>query len=111
MVDTMTRERRQDARVNWQAPASFRPQDDSRSHQGTTMDLSRGGSLIRSPIPLEEGSGLELRIDLGEFSLGPVAGRVKRSNPVFYGPGHLVAVEFSERNDALMNALQGLSEG
>jgi hypothetical protein len=28
--------------------------------------------LIRSPIPLEAGSGLELRIDLGEFRLVPV---------------------------------------
>lgn len=69
------------------------------------MDLSKGGSLIRSPIPLEAGSGLELRIDLGEFRLAPVDGCVKRSHPAFQGPGHFVAIEFDERNDGMMDAV------
>ena len=96
--------------MSYQAPAAIKPALDERTYKGQTVDLSRGGSLINSPIPLEEGSGLELRIDLGEFTLAPVDGKVKRSNPVFYGHGHLVAVEFDEKTESLMDAIARASE-
>ena len=85
--------------------AQLRPECSERSYDGKTVNLSRGGSLIRSPIPLEAGSGLELRIDLGEFCLAPVDGNVKRSHPAKHGSGHMIAIEFNERSDILMDAL------
>ena len=106
----MTSERRKDPRVSYQAPAAIKPALDQQTYKGQTVDLSRGGSLINSPIPLEEGSGLELRIDLGEFTLAPVEGKVKRSNPVFYGHGHLVAVEFDDKTDTMMDAIVRASD-
>ena len=106
----MTRERRKDPRVSFQAPAVIKPALDQQTYKGRPVDLSRGGSLINSPIPLEEGSGLELRIDLGEFTLAPVDGKVKRSNPVFYGHGHLVAVEFDDKTDSLIEAIERASD-
>lgn len=101
----MTSERRKYPRFQCEFPAEIRPARRDESFEGSTVDVSRGGSLIRSPIPLEAGSGLELRIDLGEFCLAPVDGCVKRSNPALQGPGHFVAIEFDERNDQLMDAL------
>ena len=106
----MTSERRKDPRVSCEMPASLKPALDPQTYHGRTVDLSRGGSLINSPIPLEEGSGLELRINLGEFTLAPVDGKVKRSNPVFYGHGHLVAVEFDDKTDTLMDAIVRASD-
>ena len=90
--------------MSYQAPAAIKPALDERTYKGQTVDLSRGGSLINSPIPLE------LRIDLGEFTLAPVDGKVKRSNPVFYGHGHLVAVEFDENAETLMDAITRATE-
>ena len=101
----MTSERRRDPRVKWEAPAAFKPSLHKQSYQGQTVDLSKGGSLIQSPIPLEAGSGLELRIDLGEFRLVPIDGKVCRSNPTALGHDHLIAIEFDERHDALMDVV------
>lgn len=101
----MTQERRKDPRVKCDFPASLRAGKREEIFEGRTVDLSRGGSLIRSPIPLEAGSGLELRIDLGEFRLAPVEGCVRRSHPAFNGTGHFIAIEFDERSDDLMDAL------
>lgn len=101
-------ERRKEPRITCCVPAQLTNSQDLTVHQAHTIDVSRGGSLIRSPIPLQAGSGLELRIDLGELCLSPVKGRVRRTNPMFYGTAHLVAVEFSTPSDSLVQFAQEL---
>ena len=89
-------ERRKHPRIAWRTPATFSSGPQGLLRQAQTVDLSKGGSLIHGPIPLEAGSGLELRIDLGEFCLAPIDAKVKRSDPGPQGPGYLLALEFSE---------------
>ncbi|MFA7483480.1 MAG: PilZ domain-containing protein [Vulcanimicrobiota bacterium] len=77
----MTSERSREPRASRRASVGLQPSARHRLYSGYSVDTSRGGSLIRGPIPLEAGSGLELRIDLGELTLAPVEGRDKGCNP------------------------------
>jgi PilZ domain-containing protein len=74
----MTKERRQHNRAKLRVPTGIQAELRQRGRRPQTIDLSKGGTLIHGPIPLEAGSGLELRIDLGEFRLAPAEGKVKR---------------------------------
>ena len=104
-------ERRKHPRISWRAPATFTSGPQGLIGQAQTVDLSRGGSLIRGPIPLEAGSGLELRIDLGEFCLAPIDASVKRTDPGRRGAECLLALEFSELQGDLMDAVHDALDG
>lgn len=102
----MTKERRQYFRTKLRVPTAVESELRKRSLRGQTLESSEDGSLIRGPIPLEAGSGLELRIDLGEFCLAPVEDKSSRSIPE--SPARFT--EFADSSEALMGLMEDFSD-
>lgn len=69
---------------------------------GGTIDVSRGGALLDSPAHLGVGHDITLNFETGYQPLKGVRARIKRSHPVFWNRRHLVAVEFTEPMDDLV---------
>ena len=79
--------------------------------EGGTVDVSRGGALLDSPLHV--GVGHEVTLDF-KTRYAPVSGiraRVKRSHPVFWGHRFLLAVEFREPMDELLEIAEMESAG
>ncbi len=73
---------------------------------GGTVDISRGGALLDSPVPLGVGHEVVLDFQTRFDSLDGVRARVKRSLPAFWGHRHLLAVEFRDKSDELIQVLE-----
>ena len=97
-------EKRKLPRVNIALPTEIA----SNSNGGTTilsrtLDVSKGGALLDSPLPLANGEKICLKIDLDMTSLPRIEAEVLRCQPAFWGRRHSVAVKFEENNPALMD--------
>lgn len=68
-----------------------------------TLDVSKGGALLDSPLPLKNGEKILIKIDLDMTSLPPMEAEVLRCQPAFWGRRHSVAVRFDENHPALMD--------
>ena len=96
-----TKERRIYPRIPYRASTQIA----SRKHQpaeGGTVDISRGGALLDSPIHIGVGHEVTLDFRTRYAPLTGVRARVKRSHPVFWGNRFLLAVEFQESMDELL---------
>ena len=68
-----------------------------------TLDVSKGGALLDSPLPMADGEKVSLKIDLDMTSLPTIEAEVLRCRSAFWGRRHSVAVKFDESNPALMD--------
>ncbi len=74
-------------------------------HQGETVDISGGGVLLRSPVPLREGDYLELEVTVPKRGTLGVVGRVVRvqekkgaKGPEFYAGVDFVVIAEADRD-------------
>lgn len=71
-----------------------------------TLDLSRGGALLDSPVPASVGDTLELTFKVGTTELTPTVCHVRRVEAAFGGRRHCIAVQFSQPNFQLMELVK-----
>lgn len=98
-------EKRRNTRIPLRARVSLKFRADE-TVESESLDISRGGVLLDSPIPLNSGHTVQVQIRIGSFQLEPVKGFVLRSSPAFWGYRHLVAVEFEQENQSVLEALE-----
>lgn len=98
-------ERRKLPRVNISLQTSLRGIELTQM-TAKTLDVSKGGALLDTPLPLREGDEVELHFDLDISQMKPITARVLRSASAFWGRRHTVAVQFHEENAALMDVVQ-----
>ncbi len=71
-----------------------------------TLDLSRGGALLDSPHHASVGDPIEVSFKVGNTTLNPAVGQVRRVESAFGGRRHCIAVEFSAPNFQLMELIK-----
>lgn len=98
-------EKRKTRRISERARVVF-PFRPAVTVQAETLDISQGGLLIDSPVPMNAGEALKLSINLGDGLLKPLEATVKRSSSDSWGSRFLVAVEFQDTNHSLMEKLK-----
>jgi hypothetical protein len=69
---------------------------------GGTVDVSRRGALLDSPFPYGVGHDVVLDFETDYKPIKGVKARIKRSRSVFWDRRFLIAVEFKEPLDDLV---------
>lgn len=71
-----------------------------------TLDLSKGGVLMDSPLQASVGDTVEVIFKVGRTELNPTTGQVRRVESAFGGRRHCIAVEFSAPNFQLVELIK-----
>ena len=100
-----TNERRVHPRIPYRASTQIA------SPQQEPADISRGGALLDSPLHVSVGHEVTLDFRTRYAPVSGVRARVKRSHPVFWGHRFLLAVEFREPMDDLLEIAEMESRG
>jgi hypothetical protein len=66
-----------------------------------TIDVSEGGALLDSPLHLNSGSEVEVKIRSDLASLPPTRAIVKRCKPAFWNRRFTVALQFAQEEPAV----------
>lgn len=102
--DMLIHERRKHPRLLWNAPVRITNPETRESWSARSIDLSRGGVLIDSALPLGPGEEVKIDVDIGKFTLPQMRARVCRTHSAFWGRRHLSALSFEESGQALVDA-------
>lgn len=98
------KERRNQPRVNIGLPTIVNV-DQLVNVPTRTIDVSLGGALLDSPVPLMLGAVVQLKFNLEMSSLPTVQARVLRCTPAFWGRRYTLGLEFTEPTPALMDVV------
>lgn len=71
-----------------------------------TLDLSKGGALLDSPMEASLGERVFVTFKVGSTELNPTAAYVRRVAPAFGGRRHCIALEFAAPNFQLMELIK-----
>ena len=105
-----TNERRVHPRIPYRASTQIASSQHEPA-EGGTVDISRGGALLDSPLHVSVGHEVTLDFRTRYAPVSGVRARVKRSHPVFWGHRFLLAVEFREPVDDLLEIAEMESRG